>query len=132
MKLLGIDFGLKKIGLAIADSESRLVEPLGMIRVKNNLQEALRQIDFICKKENVERIILGLSEGCFTEIIKKFGVNLKKITHLPVFYEDENLTSKEAIAKMIQAGIKKMKRREKEDQVAAALVLQNYLNKNYV
>ncbi len=54
------------------------------------------------------------------------------MTNLPVFYEDESLTSKEALVKMIESGMKKKARQEKEDQIAAALILQNYLDKNYV
>ncbi len=132
MNILGIDFGLKKIGLALADSQSKLAIPWGTMEVKSNLDEVVRKIKDLCHREKVGKIIVGLPESGLVEKIKRFGDNLAQATNLPVFYEDESLTSKEALAKMIESGIKKKARRKKEDQIAAALILQNYLERNDV
>ena len=132
MNILGIDFGLKKIGLALADSQSKLAIPWGTMEVKSNLDEVVEKIKDLCHREKVEKIIIGLPESGLVEKIKRFGDNLTQVTNLPVFYEDESLTSKEALAKMIESGIKKKARRKKEDQIAAALILQNHLERNDV
>ena len=132
MNFLGIDFGLKKIGLALADGESKLPIPWGTMEVKNSLDEVVKKIKDLCYREKVGKIIIGLPESGLVEKIKRFGDNLAQTTNLSVFYEDESLTSKEALAKMIESGIKKKARRRKEDQVAAALILQNYLERNDV
>jgi len=132
MNILGIDFGLKKIGLALADSQSKLAIPWGTMEVKSNLDEVVEKIKDLCHREKVGKIIIGLPESGLVEKIKRFGDNLTQVTNLPVFYEDESLTSKEALAKMIESGIKKKARRKKEDQIAAALILQNYLERNNV
>ena len=132
MNFLGIDFGLKKIGLALADSQSKLAIPWGTMEVKSNLDEVVKKIKDLCHREKVGKIIIGLPESGLVEKIKRFGDNLAQATGLSVFYEDESLTSKEALAKMIESGLKKKARRKKEDQIAAALILQNYLERNDV
>ena len=132
MNFLGIDFGLKKIGLALADSQSKLAIPWGTMEVKSNLDEVVEKIKDLCHREKVGKIIIGLPESGLVEKIKRFGDNLAQATNLSIFYEDESLTSKEALVKMIESGIKKKARRKKEDQIAAALILQNYLERNDV
>ncbi|MFZ5365715.1 MAG: Holliday junction resolvase RuvX [Patescibacteria group bacterium] len=114
MKILGIDYGERKIGLAI--SEGVLAEPLKI--VKSN-----RQIVSICQKEGIEKIVVGISEGKMAERARKFGRGLGKITGLPVKFQDETLTSQEAVAKMKEIG----KRVKDEDAISAALILQEYL-----
>ena len=116
----------------MADMESQLATPLGTIEVKHRTQDAIRRIKTICEKEKVEKIVVGLPESGIVKQIKSFGANLARITNLPVIYEDESLTSREAIVKMIESGSKRKARQEKEDQIAATLILQNYLNKNHV
>lgn len=128
VKVLGIDFGLKKIGLAL--DESFLPSPLGVLKVKGSFEKIIQQIDFLCQKEKVEKIVIGLPESGLVKKIKEFGEDLKKTTSLPVFYHPETLTTKEALAKMKEAGIKGKARRKKEDAIAAALILQDWLNKN--
>ena len=132
MNILGIDFGLKKIGLALADDESKLPIPWGTMEVKSSLDEVVKKIKDLCHREKVGKIIIGLPESGLVEKIKRFGDNLAQATNLSIFYEDESLTSKEALVKMIESGIKKKARRKKEDQIAAALILQNYLERNDV
>lgn len=119
MRVLGIDYGEKKIGLAIADGP--LAEPLGVI----NKKSWESRIGMVCEKQGIEKIIVGVSEGKMANKTKKFGEMLGKITGLPVEYHDETLTTKEAIAKMEEIG----KRLKAEDAISAALILQEYLDK---
>lgn len=125
MKILGIDYGLKKIGIAL--SEVGLAEPLSVI---SNQPLVVRKISEICRKYGIEKIVIGLPEGEIAKKVKEFGRKIAELTKLPVIYQDESLTSKEAVAKMIEAGRGRKARREKEDAVSAAVILQSYLDLN--
>lgn len=119
MKILGIDYGKRKIGLAI--SEAGLAEPLGIIRGKRQEQEIRR----ICQAQKIEKIVVGISEGKTAEKTQEFVANLRKTICLSVEFQDETLTSEDAIAKMREIG-RKIK---DEDAISAALILQAYLDR---
>lgn len=127
MRILGIDFGIAKIGLAIADNG--LAQPMGVIR---NHQKTLTRIAQLVEQKKIEKIIIGVSEGKIGQRAREYGKQLEKITGIKIFFQDETLTTKEAIAKMIEAGKKKKYRQEKEDAFAAAIILQAYLDKQNV
>ena len=110
----------------MAISEGELAEPLGVIRITNY---ELR-IANICEKEKIDKIVIGVSEGNMVTKQRRFGAKLVKITSLPVEFQDETLTSQDAIAKMIQAGKRRKFRRQFQDAVAAAIILQSWLDKN--
>lgn len=127
MKILGIDYGEAKIGLAI--SEGEIAQPLGVIKIDSgNPEDSRNRIRQICGKENIDKILVGISEGKMAEKTKKFGRQIKEITGLPVEFLEEDLTSKEARRKMIEAGKAKRRRKIDEHAVAAALILERYLN----
>lgn len=123
MRILGIDYGLRKIGLAI--SEGILAEPLSVV---SNKLSVINKISEICQKHKVEKIIIGMPEGKIVKKVRGFGQKVAELTGLPVSYQDESLTSKEATAKMIEAGKKRKDRRRLEDAIAAAIILQAYLD----
>lgn len=122
MKILGIDYGEAKIGLAT--SEGEIAEPLGMIEIRN----WELGIGNICRKEKVEKIVVGISEGKMAEKTREFGERLREITGLLVEFWEETLTSKEAVKKMIEAGKARRRRKMDEHAVAACLILQDYLD----
>ena len=122
MRILGIDYGEKKIGLSF--SEGNLAAPIG---VEPNTKDFGRKIKDFCQKEKVEKIVLGISEGQMAQKQKKFGAKMARICGLPVELWDETLTSQEAVKVMIESGRKRKKRRV-EDAVSAALILQSYLD----
>ncbi|MFZ5933125.1 MAG: Holliday junction resolvase RuvX [Patescibacteria group bacterium] len=134
MRILGIDYGRKKIGLAT--SFEGLAEPYGVIRVENE-KEALIKIAKIVRQEKIEKIVVGISEGEMGEEARKFSFSLSSSLRrrrlpspsLPVETYDETLTTKEAQRLSIEAGIKKGKRRRLEDAFAATLVLQSFLER---
>ncbi len=128
MKLLGIDYGRKKIGLAIGDTNSGLAEPLKVIRFEN-LEEGLEKVMQEIKVEEVERIVLGISEGEMAEETKEFGRKIEAKLKIAVAFQDETLTTHEAQNYAIEAGIKRKKRKLMEDAYSAALILQAYLDK---
>lgn len=123
--VLGVDYGRRKIGLSIA--YSFVAEPLLVIRYEN-AKKALGEIKKIVKKEEVERIIMGISEGESADEAKKFGKNLQKSLEINVDFQDETFSTKEAQTLSIEAGVKRKKRKEMEDAYAATIILQNYLD----
>jgi putative Holliday junction resolvase len=126
-KILGIDFGTKKIGLAIADSETKLAEPLQTIHFESS-DGALEKIKRVVADENIGKVVLGVSAGKMAETTKKFGKKLEDILAIPVIYQDERLTTKEAQRLSIEAGIKRKKRKSLEDAYSATLILQSFLD----
>ncbi|PIQ70399.1 Holliday junction resolvase RuvX [Candidatus Shapirobacteria bacterium CG03_land_8_20_14_0_80_40_19] len=118
MKILGIDYGRKKIGLAIGDTTIKLAEPL----------PAGRRIPEIIRDNGIKKIVIGIPSGRMDEEIKKFGDRIGKETKLPVDYFDETLTTQDAQKILIASGGKRKKRRQKEDAIAAAIMLESYLN----
>lgn len=121
MKILGLDWGERKIGLAI--SEGILATPFGILPHRKNLGEKIK--DF-CQREGIEKIVVGVSEGKMAQKQKRFGLKIAKVCHLPIEFWDETLTTKEAVRKMIEAG-RGRQRRQTEDAVSAALILESYL-----
>lgn len=126
MKILGIDFGIKKIGLAI--SEGQLAEPYQQLTI-NNQQLAIKKIKTISQQEEVDKIVIGISEGLMADQTLDFGFQLRKATGLPIEFEDETLTSEEAKNLLVKIGKPKKKRQKEIDAISAALILQNYLDR---
>ena len=127
MVLLGIDYGLRKIGLALAGG--RLAEPYKVIRYKAE-EEAIGQIVKITALEKVDKIIVGISEGKSAGEARAFGVKLSGAVDVPVDYADETLSTQTAQSLSIEAGIGRAKRKNLEDAFAAAVMLQLFVDEN--
>jgi len=130
MKLLGIDYGKKRIGLAIADDQMKIASPLETIQNKSKSQ-VIGKITEICYNEKVRKVIIGMPKhlsGARHELeneVKRFGSLLEKELKLSITYEDERLTSK--VAQEKSKGLSKTK--EKLDELSAQEILQSYLDK---
>lgn len=127
MKILGIDYGRKKMGLAIGDFDSKLAEPVGVIRFEL-VEEVYKKIERIIRVEGINKIVMGVSEGRIAQEIKEFGKALEARFNIPITYQDETLTTHEAQELSIKAGIKRKRRHEMEDSYSAALILQAYID----
>ena len=125
MKILGIDYGEKKVGLAI--SESILAEPYKVIRCRG--EEIFGKIKKVIEDEGIELIVVGLSEGATAERTKIFTDKLKDFTQIPINFSDETLSTKISQDLALKSGINRKKRKEMEDAFAAAVMLQNYIDK---
>ncbi len=119
IKILGIDYGRSKVGLSIADGP--LSEPLKVIRYKDS-DKLISEIKNLIEKENIEKVVVGVSEGEMGEESKEFAKNFNAETF------DETLTSQDAQTMSREAGISRKKRHEMEDSYAAAIMLQNYID----
>lgn len=125
MRILGIDYGQKKIGLAFA--EGSLAEPYKVLRVGSD-EEALIKLGKVVKEEGVERIVVGISEAQMGGRSKKFGLSLRERLRTPVEFCDETLSTQDAERLSFQSGVSRKKRKQMEDAFAAALMLQSYLD----
>lgn len=122
MKLLGIDWGKNKVGLAI--SEGLTVSPLRKLEI-SSLKDGLIKVSQILEKENIEQVVIGVPEsGQAYNLVKKFIKELEKV--IKVNQVDETLSTHRALENMIELGLKRGKRRA-EDSYAAVIILQNYL-----
>jgi putative Holliday junction resolvase len=123
MRILGIDFGLKKIGLAI--SEEKLSEPFRVIRYED-IDTLMTQLKEIIRDEDIEKVVVGISEGEMAEKSREFGKKVQEF--IDVDYQDETLTSQDAQKMAIESGMSQSKRHEMEDAYAASIMLQSYLD----
>lgn len=117
MNYLGLDFGEAKIGLAT--SEGMLAEPYRIID-NRNWELVIKRI---CQEEKIGKIVIGISEGKSAEKARQFGEKVAAETCLPVAFQDETLTTHDALVKM-------KRRKGQEDAIAAAFILQAYLDLN--
>lgn len=134
MKALGIDYGSKRIGVAVSDDTGSLAFPLMVVEAGSG---ALEEVANIARVNNVEQIVIGESlnfkneANPIMEDIEQFKADIGDLTGLPVAYEREFFTSTEAARQFAPDGSrKKNPSQEKLDAAAAALILQGYLDKN--
>jgi len=124
--ILGVDLGQKTTGLAI--SEGTLASPYKTITHKSQ-KEAVEKISAIIKELGADTVVIGAVEGKIKTMFESFAKKLSTINyHLSTILWDETLTSRQARSAMIKLGISRKKRAEKEHEVAAALILQSYLD----
>ncbi|MDO8577056.1 MAG: Holliday junction resolvase RuvX [Candidatus Daviesbacteria bacterium] len=123
MKYLGVDFGLRRIGLAT--SEGKLSSPWQILEVKS-FSDAVEKTSTVIKEGEFEKIIVGLPEGKMGKNVVGFVTALKK-RGFEVETFEETLSSKRALAVMIEQGIRQKNRRHK-DAYSAAEILQNYMD----
>ena len=124
MSYLGIDFGLKHIGLSL--SEGLLASPLTQ-KTYFSEKKLFRFILQIIKEHKIKTLIIGISEGKLALKIKRFGSKLSKLSNLPVYYQDETLSSYQAKIKMVQAHAPQ-KKRQQDHKIAATIILQSYID----
>ena len=136
MRILGLDFGSVTCGVALSDELLLTAQGLEVIRRKeeNKLRRTLARIEEIVKEYGVERIVLGYpknmnnSEGDRCAKSEAFAADLKRRTGLEVVLWDERLTTVESHNIMIESGVRREKRAEVVDMVAATFILQSYLD----
>ncbi|MGZ3577387.1 MAG: Holliday junction resolvase RuvX [Syntrophales bacterium] len=133
MRILGLDYGSKRIGVAVCDELGMTAQGLATITRKNRRQD-LEEIAGFIRTYSVEKIVIGYpirldgTEGIQCEKVSKFASLLKSTFSLPVIKWDEALSTKEAEEILIQANVAKTKRKNIVDKLAASLILQGYLD----
>ena len=136
MRIMGLDFGSKTVGVAVSDSLLLTAQGVEIIRRKeeNKLRQTLARIEELIVEYEVEEIVLGLpknmnaTEGIRVELTNEFKDKLERRTGLPVTMWDERLTTVAADKAMMEAGIRRENRKDYVDMIAATLILQGYLD----
>lgn len=133
MRIMGLDVGVKRIGIALSD-------PLGMIAgghsvlERGQLNRDLEQLRELCQDNDVSRIVVGLPRNMNGSIgpkaleIQEFAARLGEHTGIDIVFWDERLTTVAAEKVLIEADVSRRKRKKVIDKVAAVTILQNYLD----
>lgn len=130
MKILAIDVGKKRIGLAICDRLEIAASPFTVVRAGKT---AVDEVVSIISKEEIHAIVIGLPvsfdgvERAPCEMARYFKNELEKKTKLPIQFFDERLTTKIAEASLIESGMRREQRRGVIDAVAASLILRSFI-----
>lgn len=138
MRILGLDLGDKKIGLALSDPMGWTAQGLGVITSSGSIDADIARIKEYIDQYEVDKVIVGLplnmdgSIGPRAEKAKDFAARMKKRLNIPVEMTDERLTTVAAGKLLIKADLSRAKRKKVIDKMAAVLILQNYLDKKSI
>lgn len=128
-RVLGIDYGAAKVGLAVADCETKIAFVLGTLK---NGKDFLSSLWEIIKKENIDKIIIGIpSYASRKEVMyegEKLGETImKELPEIKVEYQNEMFTTKMAQNKLVERGVRNVKKHD--DEEAARIILQSWLDR---
>ena len=132
---MGIDYGDKRIGIAMTDALCIISSPFEVYQNKGE-EDALSHINKLIKDYDVDEVAMGLplnmdgTEGERALIHKAFGEKLASLSGVKVSFVDERLTSAEAEEILISSGVRREKRKELIDKISAQIILQTYLEMN--
>lgn len=132
-RILAIDHGRIRLGLAVSDPERRIASPLANYTRRDAKQDA-EYLKRIVAEEDIDAIVVGLPvhlsgrEGESARAAREFGQWLHKATGMACIFWDERFSTREAESSLWQAGLTHKKRKARRDQVAATILLQSYLD----
>ena len=136
MRILGLDYGSKTVGVAVSDPLGFTAQGLEIIRRKseNKMRQTLARIEELIAQYQVEEIVLGLPKnmnntlGDRAEKSLELKETLERRTGLPVVMWDERLTTVSANRVLMETGVRRENRKEHVDEIAAVFILQGYLD----
>jgi putative holliday junction resolvase len=132
-RILGIDFGTRRIGAALSDPRRLIATPLEIYERQSTERDA-RHYRHLVDEEEVDRIVVGLplhtrgAEGDLAHLARQWGEWIAQTTAQPVFFFDERYTSVDADETLRAAGMRLRDRKAKRDMLAAQIMLQKYLD----
>ena len=133
MRLLGLDIGDVRIGVAVCDSLEIAAFPVGLVRRVGSLKRDVAAVAAVAVEQEAEGIVVGLPLSLDGDIgpqavrTQGFAKALSNVLAVPIVFWDESLSSVEATERLIAQGVSRAKRRDKIDQTAAAIILDGYL-----
>ncbi len=134
-RILGIDYGDRKIGLAISDSLRLTAQPLGIHRLAAKDTDNRRFFEDLVTQHDIGEIVIGDplrmdgSSGTRAEKTREFAAWLESVVHKPIFFIDERLTTQEALHILRDQDLGARKKKDREDQIAAVIILSTYLER---
>ena len=136
MTYIGLDLGSRTLGVAISDEMGILARAYDTLRFRDDdYEKAIEYTIDICKKEKVSTVVLGLpkhmngDEGVRAQISFDFKAKIEELSNIKVILMDERLTTVIVDKAMIEANVRRKDRHQKKDEMAAVVILQNYLDK---
>ena len=138
MKIMGLDYGTKTVGVAISDEMMITAQPVETIvrERANKLRKTYQRIEELISQNDVEKIVIGKplnmngTEGEMVQLMREFSQELSRRTGLEIIEVDERLTTSEADRILKETGVAISGRKEHIDKMAAAIILQTYLDMN--
>jgi putative Holliday junction resolvase len=133
MRILALDHGTKRIGIALSDELKMIAQPLEFV-LAEPFTDFVKRLKEIIREKEVELILIGMprnmdgSYGPAALKVQEFIAVLKDLVAIPIKTWDERLTSAQAQRFLIQGGVRRQDRKEKVDKTAAAILLQSYLD----
>jgi putative Holliday junction resolvase len=133
MRILALDHGTKRIGVAVSDETKTIAQPLEYI-LADPPADFRERLEKILLEKEIDLILIGMprnmdgSYGPAAQKVQAFVGDLKAVTTLPIKLWDERLTSTMANRALIQGNVRRDQRKEKVDKMAAAILLQSYLD----
>lgn len=136
MRIMGLDYGDKTVGVALSDELLLTAQPLETIHRErsNKLRQTLARLEELMVEYDVERIVIGLpkkmnnEEGERCRMTREFGGMVERRSGLEVVYQDERLTTVSADSVLEEGGVRRKNRKEYVDGIAAAIILKSYLD----
>ena len=134
MRILGIDYGRRRVGLAVSDEAAFLARPLDPYMRTRSLERDLEHLARIAQEFEVATIVVGLplnmdaTKGEMAVEVEAFVEQLRAVSGIQVALSDERLTSAEAERVLIEGNVKRKDRKQLRDGLAAVLILQGYLD----
>lgn len=136
MRVMGLDYGSKTVGVAVSDELMLTAQGIEIIRREREtkLRRTYARIEELVRDYKVDRIVLGFprnmdnSEGERCRMVREFGSNVKRRTGLPVILWDERLTTVAAQRSMDETGVRETDRKKYVDEIAAMFILQGYMD----
>lgn len=131
MRYLAVDYGMRRTGLAVCDAQETIASPLAVVQGHKDLIERIKRI---VASEGIDGIVVGLplnmddSEGPQAKLVQAFAKELGKHVQVPIHLQDERLSSFAAEEKLQEFGLTRGKKRERLDALAAAEILQTFLD----
>ena len=134
MRYLGLDLGTKTIGLAISDKTGLIASSYKVLHHDNNPESCLDELKSIIDSNNIEALVLGLPKNMNNTLGEralstlKYKNFLESNIKIPIYLEDERLTTKSAESLLIEGDTSRKKRKKVIDKVAATIILQSFLD----
>lgn len=134
MRILGIDIGTKRIGLALSDELGLFAHPFKTIHW-TGINKFVDFLKTTIQEQSISELVIGIpysmkgNQSAKTDEILKIVNKLKEVIHIPIFQEDERLTTKLAEQSLRSVGKKPSQNRDVIDQIAATYILQSYLDR---
>ena len=135
MRYLGLDLGSRTLGVAVSDKTGMIASSLKIIRHNEEYDKLLTEVEELVNELEIDAIVLGFpknmngSIGPKGELSIDFKDKLEKLLKIPVYLQDERLSTKSATDMLIEGNMSRKKRKTVIDAVAATIILQTYLDR---